>query len=88
MSDETVEFSLFLLRKKQVLVLKLPGEGEELEMIMIAKDGEVRCVFQAKSVVSSFEITMKDVIFAPRPYVSQVMLLLDVKQEPFDVPFE
>jgi hypothetical protein len=86
--DQAVQLSPLLLRKQQVLVLELPREGEELEMVMVAKNGEVGRVLQTKPVISSFEIAMKDVVLTPRPFVSQLMLLFDVEQEPFNPPFE
>ena len=86
--DEPVQLSPLLLRKQQVLVLELPGEGEKLEVVMVSKNGEVGRVLQTEPVIGSFEIAMKDIVLAPRPFLSQPMLLFHVEQEPFDPPFE
>lgn len=70
------------------MVLELPREGEEFEPIVIPKNSEIWCMFEANSVVCPLEIAMEDIMFSPRPFLSQFMLFLHSKQEAFDTALE
>jgi hypothetical protein len=63
------------------LVLELPGEGEELEVLMIPEDCEIREVIEAQFVIGSFEIAVEDVLLPPRPFVLQLVVALDFKKK-------
>jgi hypothetical protein len=86
--DQTIEFLPLLLGQQQVLVLELPGEGEEFKPIVVTEDGEVRCMLQTQSVIRPLEISVENVLVTPWPLLGKFVLLLHCEEEALDAPFE
>ena len=68
--------------------MELPGEGVELDRLVVSEDLEFFEFFKADAVIDSLEVTVLDVALFPGPFLFDFVLFFDLEEEVLDIPFE
>jgi len=63
------------------LILKVPGKRIQLKGLVFSEYFKELKFLQAEIVVSPFEISIKNVLLSPRPFIRKMVLLFDLEQK-------